>query len=123
MADALAVAVERLRARAQTAPPLPEDPGELEALRPATSAPVPDPVAPIPPPAQSQAPIPPPAQPPAAPAGPAPDAPAPAADTPAQVSAEAQLAPAPSVPAKPANKHSQSLIGRIRNRRKQRRAR
>jgi hypothetical protein len=163
MADALAAAVERLRARAQTAPPLPEDPGELEALRPATPAPVPDPVAPIPPPAQSeapiqppaqsQAPIPPPAQPPVAPltpagwqvepqarpvpdtgvgrapqppatpAGPATDTPAPAADTAAQAPVEAQIAPAPSVPAKPANKHSQSLIGRIRNRRKQRRAR
>jgi hypothetical protein len=30
---------------------------------------------------------------------------------------------APPAPAKPVNKHSQSLIGRIRNRRKQRRAR
>jgi hypothetical protein len=153
MADALAAAVERLRARAQTAPPLPEDPGELEALRPATPAPVPDPVAPIPPPAQSQAPIPPPAgppvaplppvgpqaepqalplpdggvgrapQPPAIPAGPPPDAPAPAAETRDQASADAELATAASAPAKPANKHSQSLIGRIRNRRKQRRAR
>jgi len=124
MADALAAAVERLRSRAQTAPPLPEDPGEGLAATAISSGPIPDPSAPLSP----RAPLPP-GQASGAlaaePALPAPDSSAatPAAPAQAQEPVEAAVPARAStpVPAKPGNKHSESLIGRIRNRRKQRR--
>src|SRR5258708_33425945 len=123
MADGLAAAAEGLRARAQSAPLLPEAPGEAAAESPWITTPR----APQPPASASAQP----AGGAAAASAPAPEAPA-AAGAPAPVTEPplpapeapvrvANPAPAP-IPLKPRNKHSQSLIGRLRNRRKQRRA-
>ena len=170
MADALAAAVERLRARALSAPPLPEDPGEPvppRSVAPATPLPIdpeaPQPLsaarAPRPPGGPEEAPPAPerpdalrlrpaagpdgaataaagPGERPTAPAGPA-SGPEPSGELPrapqAQESApsyEIPLpapglqtpAPAEATPAaRPRHKHSQSLMRRIRNRRKERR--
>jgi hypothetical protein len=87
MADALAAAVERLRARAEAAP--------LEAA----------PRAPL------------------APAATAPDATAAPAPVPAQGEREALDEALVRPPAPAPHKHSVSLIGRLRNRRKQRKTR
>ena len=128
MAEALAAAVERLRARALSAPPLPEDPGEHVA-----EAPVPDPSAPprapLPPTVSSGAPE---AEQPsvavadteqAKGAARPENASEPAAETPAAQAVETVREPIAATPKRPANKHSQSLISRIRNRRKERRGR
>jgi hypothetical protein len=104
MADALAAAVERLRARAEHVPPLPVDPQAppREAGARASTEPPEDPQAPPPPP------IPEPVAPPAAPIATAPQ--------PAE-QARAAAAKASS------HKHSMSLIARLRKRRKERRKR
>jgi predicted nucleic acid-binding Zn-ribbon protein len=161
MAEALAAAVERLRERALSAPPLPEDPGGPPPPRVAHTEPLPasprtspgaraplptDPGAPQVSPA-ARSPLPPPVQPPPAQPNAAPlaaDAEQPAA-TAAEPSRKPDLLPqaqglapsyevplplpgqpAPQRPAqdagkRPRHKHSQSLLRRIRNRRKERR--
>lgn len=122
MAEALAAAVERLRARASSAPPLPEDPGEHVA-----AAPVPDPSAPVPP----RAPVPPPAtgseeasgEEPSATAEPLPQTREADRQESGEAAVETSPEPASQAPKRPSNKHSESLIGRIRKRRKERRGR
>ncbi len=103
MADALAAAVERLRERALSAPPLPEDPeepgGPAGEQRPALPGRAPDARAPTPPPLV---------------AAERPAEPAPAAQAPRDTAA--------GTPRGKTHKHSESLIRRLRNRRKQRRS-
>jgi hypothetical protein len=116
MAEALATAVERLRARASSAPPLPEDPGEPPP--PAAERPAPFPRAPLP--ADPAAPEP-------APAPPRDEIPLPTPEPAglAHSAADAEgvaARPGAKPPARPRHKHSQSLLGRIFNRRKQRRS-
>jgi hypothetical protein len=163
MADALAAAVERLRERALSAPPLPEDPAEPEppphpaGALPADPEPEPSVDAAVIP-VEEAAPSPPGARAPRPPAvqeepprrrdaeaaaipeqaaGPgaaeptrrpdlAPQAQAPPPPPPYEVPLpvppeQAPDAVAPAAPARPRHKHSQSLLRRLRNRRKERR--
>jgi hypothetical protein len=157
MADALAAAVERLRERALSAPPLPEDPAEPSPPHRAGATPADpepqggaeaaampvDPAAPSPP--GARAPRPPAVQEepaprldaeapavPEQPGGPEParrpdlapqaQAPAPPSEVPLPVPPQAPPDPAaPAAPSRPRHKHSQSLLRRLRNRRKERR--
>jgi hypothetical protein len=123
MADALAAAVERLRARAELAP---EDARQLVTDligSPAErAAAAPEPIVPAETPVSAQPEVPPEVAP--APAALVADAPSPVApEAPAEAPAQQPEAPEQGVPAKPRYKHSQSLIRRIGNRRKQRRGR
>ncbi len=135
MAEALAAAVERLRARALSAPPLPEDPAEPRlpgAVAEAPTAPLPaDPEAPRPAPGTGAPEQEPPAAPPSRrpPLVPQAQEPPPY-EVPLPLPAPRAAEPAAGMETSPAHpaaqrehKHSRSLLRRLRDRRKERRSR